>query len=161
MPPQQVATMLNACFTRMTDIVFEHDGTLDKYIGDCLLAVFGAPLDQPDHAVRAVKTAQAIQRELHKLNEETSGPSIELRIAINSGVALAGDIGSPRRREYTVLGDVVNTASRLQSEIANPGQIVIGKATRALLTPDVTVHSLGSFTVSGRKDAVEVFEVEP
>ena len=71
MPPQQVATLLNTCFARMTDVVFEHEGTLDKYIGDCLLAVFGAPLDQPDHAVRAVKTAQAIGRELAKLNQET------------------------------------------------------------------------------------------
>jgi adenylate cyclase len=161
MPPQQVATLLNACFTRMTDIVFEHEGTLDKYIGDCLLAVFGAPLDQPDHAVRAVKTAKAIQQALHQLNQETSGPSLELRMAINSGIALAGDIGSPRRREYTVLGDVVNTASRLQSEVANPGQIVIGKATQALLTPDIQVHLVGTFNVSGRTDSVEVFEVEP
>ncbi len=161
MPPQQVATLLNNCFARMTDIVFANEGTLDKYIGDCLLAVFGAPLDQPDHAVRAVKTAQAIGRELDKLNQETSGPPLKLRMAINSGVALAGDIGSPRRREYTVLGDVVNTASRLESEVANPGQIVIGKATHDRLTPDIKVRSLGCFNVSGRKDQVEVFEVEP
>jgi adenylate cyclase len=159
MPPQQVATLLNACFTCLTDIVFEHEGTLDKYIGDCLLAVFGAPLEQPDHALRAVRTAQAISRALEKLNQETSGPPIKLRMAINSGVALAGDIGSPRRREYTVLGDVVNTASRLQSEVANPNQIVIGKATKDRLTADVVTRSLGSFTVSGRQDAVEVFEV--
>jgi adenylate cyclase len=161
MPPQQVAILLNNCFARMTDVVFEHEGTLDKYIGDCLLAVFGAPLDQPDHAVRAVKTAQAIGRELDKINQETNGPPLKLRMAINSGVALAGDIGSPRRREYTVLGDVVNTASRLESEVATPGQIVIGKATQDRLTPDIKVRSLGQFTVSGRKDAVEVFEVEP
>ncbi|MGH9384004.1 MAG: adenylate/guanylate cyclase domain-containing protein [Vicinamibacterales bacterium] len=161
MPPQQVATLLNACFARMTDVVFEHEGTLDKYIGDCLLAVFGAPLDQPDHAVRAVKTAQAIGRELEKLNQELSGPPMKLRMAINSGIALAGDIGSPRRREYTVLGDVVNTASRLESTVASPGQIVIGKATQDLLTPDIRTRSLGVFTLRGRKDEVEVFEVEP
>ena len=161
MAPQQVAILLNNCFARMTDIVFDHEGTLDKYIGDCLLAVFGAPLDQPDHAVRAVKTAQAIGRELDKLNQEGNLPPLKLRMAINSGVALAGDIGSPRRREYTVLGDVVNTASRLESEVATPGQIVIGKATHDRLTPDIKVRSLGQFTVSGRKDAVEVFEVEP
>jgi adenylate cyclase len=161
MPPQQVATLLNQCFGRMTDVVFEHEGTLDKYIGDCLLAVFGAPLDQPDHAVRAVKTAQAIGRELEKLNQEISGPPLKLRMAINSGIALAGDIGSARRREYTVLGDVVNTASRLESTVANPGQIVIGKATCDRLTPDIRVRSLGLFNLRGRQDAVEVFEVEP
>jgi adenylate cyclase len=161
MPPQEVATLLNNCFARMTDVVFENEGTLDKYIGDCLLAVFGAPLDQPDHAIRAVRTALAIGRELEKLNQETSGPPLKLRMAINSGVALAGDIGSPRRREYTVLGDVVNTASRLESEVADPGQIVIGKATRERLTPDIQVRSLGVFNVSGRQDAVEVFEVKP
>ncbi len=160
MPPQQVATLLNSCFARMTDVVFEHEGTLDKYIGDCLLAVFGAPLDQPDHAVRAVKTAQAIGRELDKLNQETNGPPLKLRMAINSGVALAGDIGSPRRREYTVLGDVVNTASRLESEVAKPGQIVIGKATHDRLTPEIKARSLGIFNLSGRKDAVEAFEVD-
>jgi adenylate cyclase len=161
MAPQEVATLLNTCFARMTDVVFEHEGTLDKYIGDCLLAVFGAPLDQPDHAVRAVKTAQAIGRELAKINQETNGPPLKLRMAINSGLALAGDIGSPRRREYTVLGDVVNTASRLESEVANPGQIVIGKATHDLLTPEIKARSLGVFNLSGRKDSVEAFEVEP
>jgi adenylate cyclase len=111
--------------------------------------------------MRAVKTAQAIGRELDKLNQETNSPPLQLRMAINSGVALAGDIGSPRRREYTVLGDVVNTASRLESEVAKPGQIVIGKATNDRLTPEIKARSLGVFNLSGRKDAVEVFEVEP
>ena len=160
MPPQQVAAMLNTCFARMTDVVFEYEGTLDKFIGDCLLAVFGAPLDQPDHAVRAVRTAVAIGKTLAQLNHEITGPPLRLRMAINSGMALAGDIGSPKRREYTVLGDVVNTASRLEA-IAEPGQIVMSKATCDRLTSDIHTRSLGVKAVRGRRDSVEVFEVVP
>ena len=159
MPPQQVATILNTCFARMTDVVFEYEGTLDKFIGDCLLAVFGAPLDQPDHAIRAVNTAKAIARTMAQLNQEITGPPLRLRMAINSGMALAGDIGSPKRRDYTVLGDVVNTASRLETTIAQPGQIVISKATCDRLTPDIQTRPLGTQTLRGRRDSIDVFEV--
>jgi class 3 adenylate cyclase len=96
---------------------------------------------------------------MEELNQQITGPPLKLRMAINSGVALAGDIGSPRRREYTVLGDVVNTASRLESTVASPGQIVIGKATYDRLTPDIQARSLGVFTLRGRRDSIEVFEV--
>ena len=159
MPPQQVATLLNRYFGRMTDIVFEHEGTLDKFIGDALLAVFGAPLDQPDHAARGIAAAQAMQREVRRLNAETKGPPLEVRMALNSGMALAGDIGSSSRRDYTVLGDVVNTASRIEGSVAQPGQIVITRATfdRA---PTVTVRPLGMSSLRGRREQIELFEVE-
>jgi len=161
MPPQQVATMLNTCFGRMSDIVFEHDGTLDKFIGDALLAVFGAPLDQPDHASRAVRTAQAMRRAMKQLNTEMTGPPLQLRMALNSGIALAGDIGSPRRREYTVLGDVVNTASRLEATIAGAGQIVLTRATYDRLSSPTEARSLGPIGLRGRRQAIEVFELGP
>jgi adenylate cyclase len=159
MPPQQAATLLNRYFGRMTDIVFEHEGTLDKFIGDAILAVFGAPLDQPDHAVRAIAAARAMQREVRRLNAETKGPPLEVRMALNSGISLAGDIGSASRRDYTVLGDVVNTASRIEASVAGPGQIVITRATFDRATGS-SVRPLGMATLRGRREPIELFEVE-
>lgn len=158
MPAPEVATILNRFFTRMSEIVFQYEGTLDKFIGDALLAVFGAPLDQPDHAVRGVNAARAMRRALRQVNTELSGPPLQVRMALNSGLALAGDIGAPARRDYTVLGDVVNTASRLESTIARPGQIVITRATYDRLEA-LEARSLGPVTLRGRKERVEVFEV--
>ena len=129
MAPAQAAALLNTFLTRMTDVVFEHEGTLDKFLGDALLAVFGAPFDQPRHAQRAVEAALAMRRSLDELNRANDGgPQLQMRIAINSGIALTGDIGSPRRREFTVLGDVVNTAARIE-ELTSPGAIMISGAT--------------------------------
>jgi adenylate cyclase len=153
--------MLNAFFERMADVVFDNEGTLDKFIGDGLMAVFGAPLEQPDHAARAVRTAQAMQQALGHLNEASGGPPLRIRIGIHSGTARVGDIGSTRRREYTVLGDVVNTASRLESSVAQPGQIIISNATRDRLSPDSAVRPLGQVSLRGRRAPVEVFEVSP
>ena len=128
-PPAQAAALLNAFLTRMTDVVFEHEGTLDKFLGDALLAVFGAPFDQPQHPLTAVEAALAMRQALADMNAKQDGPKLGMRIAINTGVALTGDIGSPKRREFTVLGDVVNTASRIEDEVAGPGEIVISGAT--------------------------------
>jgi adenylate cyclase len=159
--PQKVASILNNCFTRLSDVLFEYGGTLDKFIGDGLLAVFGAPLDQPDHAVRAVRAAKAMRRAMLKLNQESNEAPLLLRIAVNSGTALAGDIGSPRRREYTVLGDVVNTASRVEATATEPGQIVITRPTYDRLSRDMEAKPLGPVTLRGRRQPVELFEVEP
>jgi adenylate cyclase len=159
MAPQEVALLLNSFFTRMTDVIFEHDGTLDKFIGDAILAVFGAPLDQPDHAVRAVTCAIGMHRALTAFNETQFGPPLAVRMAINSGVAMAGDIGAPKRRDYTVLGDVVNTASRMEGDIAKPGQILISGATFRQLNGAIDARSLGTVPVRGREKPVEIFEV--
>jgi adenylate cyclase len=125
--PQVIGEMLNTFFARMAEVIFEHDGTLDKFIGDAILAVFGAPLEQPDHAARAVSAALAMRRELAQINSERRGAPIQMRLALNSGAAITGDIGSAKRREFTVLGDVVNTAARIESSIAQPDQIVISR----------------------------------
>jgi adenylate cyclase len=156
--PAQTAALLNLFFERMADAVFNNEGTLDKFIGDALMAVFGAPLDQPDHAARAVRTAQAMQRSLAELNNETAGPPLRIRLGIHTGLARVGDIGSMRRREYTVLGDVVNTASRLESAVAKPGQIIISAATRERLGDAFSVHPLGLVSLRGRAAPVEVFD---
>ena len=146
MPPVQSAALLNAFLTRMTDVVFEHEGTLDKFLGDALLAVFGAPFDQP--AAPAAGPSQAAHRHAQGARRDerdaATGRSSQMRIAINTGVAITGDIGSPRRREFTVLGDVVNTASRIEDEVAGPGEIVISGPTHARVGPSIKVRSLGA-----------------
>jgi adenylate cyclase len=157
--PAQTAALLNSFFERMADAVFDCEGTLDKFIGDALMAVFGAPLDQPDHAARAVRTARAMQLAVADLNQRSTGPPLRVRIGIHSGMVRVGDIGSRRRREYTVLGDVVNTASRLESSVARPGQIIISRATLDQLDPaEFTVLPLGEVSLRGRQAAVEVFD---
>jgi len=157
--PQEVGDLLNHFFGRMGEVIFEHDGTLDKFIGDAILAVFGAPLDQADHATRAVGAAVAMRRELAHVNADRPGRPIRMRIAINSGKALTGDIGSPKRREFTVLGDVVNTAARLESSVAQPDQIVISQHTRERLGPGFDLRPLASVTLRGRDSELDVFEV--
>jgi adenylate cyclase len=157
--PAAVGEMLNTYFSRMAEIIFEHEGTLDKFIGDAILAVFGAPFDQPDHAERCVQSAIEMRHDLERLNSDREGPPIRMRIAINSGRALTGDIGSPKRKEFTTLGDVVNTASRLEANVAEPDQIVISETTRARLGSGFEVKSLGTFKIRGRQSQVEAFEV--
>ncbi|HET7618997.1 MAG TPA: adenylate/guanylate cyclase domain-containing protein [Vicinamibacterales bacterium] len=158
LPPSALAALLNRCFGAMCDAVFAQDGTLDKFIGDAVLAVFGAPLSQPDHAARALAAALAMRDATAALD---LAPPIVLRIAINSGRATVGDIGSPRRREYTVLGDVVNTCARLVSDVCQPGSIVLTGATRERLTHPPALRSLGPQQVRGREALLDVFEIVP
>jgi adenylate cyclase len=159
MEPNEAARVLNRFFTRMADVIFEAEGTLDKFIGDAILAVFSAPLDQPDHAARAVRVARGMRTSLEQLNQEQPDYPLEVRIAINSGLATAGDIGSPKRREYTVLGDVVNTCARMQASVCQPGQIVASRATVDQLTSSVPTRRIGSFQLRGRQASVDVYEV--
>lgn len=159
MEPNQVAQVLNQFFTKMADVIFEYEGTLDKFIGDAILAVFGAPFEQADHADRAVEAAVAMQRTLEEMNREPGVRQMQMRIALNSGRAMTGDVGPPKRREFTVLGDVVNIASRIESSIARPGQIVISRETLDRLKRKVHATSLGHVGLRGRQNDVEVFEV--
>ncbi len=159
MAPADVAATLNEFFRAMTDVIFDHQGTLDKFIGDAILAVFGAPFPEPNHAENAVRAAIAMRRALSDLNLRHPDRTLNMRIAIHSGRALTGDIGSPRRREFTVLGDTVNTASRLESTVAKPGQIVISRETLDRSGGGFRTEPLGPFTLRGRQSAVEVFAV--
>ncbi len=160
MSPSQVALVLNDYLSRMTEVIFKYEGTLDKYIGDAIMAVFGAPLDMPDHAFRAIKVALEMQERLAEFNaDHKEGPHLRIRIGINSGKAVAGEIGSVNKKEYTVLGDTVNIASRLESSVAKPGMLVIGENTHRMVAGQFECRSLGSFTLKGREREVSVFEV--
>jgi len=160
MSPSSVALLLNDYLSRMTDVIFKYEGTLDKYIGDAIMAVFGAPLDMPDHAPRAIKAALEMQERLAEWNaDRKEGPAFRIRIGINSGNAMAGEIGSINKKEYTVLGDTVNTASRLESSVAKPGSVVIGANTHAMVEGLFECRSLGSFSLKGKSLEVPCFEV--
>ena len=160
MSPSAVALLLNDYLSRMTDVIFKYEGTLDKYIGDAIMAVFGAPIDMPDHAERAIRTALEMQERLAEWNaERKEGPAFRVRIGINSGKAMAGEIGSVNKKEYTVLGDTVNIASRLESSVAKPGMVVVGESTYRMVEDRFEFQPLGSFSLKGKEREVRVFGV--
>jgi adenylate cyclase len=163
MEPEKVVEILNNYFTHVTDIIFDHGGTLDKYLGDGVMALFGAPLSKGNDAENAVRAAQAIQRLVIELNRDAAArdwPELRVGIGINTGIVTAGNIGSPRRIDYTVIGDTVNTASRLTYN-APAGTIIISQAT----TDDLSdgkfgLKALEPLTVKGKSEPIKVFSVE-
>ncbi|MCX6021609.1 MAG: GAF domain-containing protein, partial [Chloroflexi bacterium] len=159
--PEEVAHMLNQHLDAMTRAIFREGGTLDKYMGDCVMAVFGAPLPQKDHALRAVRAAlamQTAQAELQRKWMAEGRPRLSVGIGLNSGEVIAGNFGSHERLEYTVIGDVVNTAQRI--EAGAPGdQVLISADTYRQAAPWLEVEELGPRAVKGRQAAVEVYRV--
>jgi adenylate cyclase len=159
MPPREVNLILNDFFSRMTDILFQYDGTLDKYIGDGLMAVFGAPMEKEDDAERAIRAAQEMTQALGAMMAGMPDErKFSIRIGINTGKVVAGNIGSPKRMDYTVIGDAVNTASRLES-IAKPNQILIGEETYERVQGKFNIRSVGHRKVKGKTLEVMVYEV--
>jgi adenylate cyclase len=163
MEPEKVVEILNNYFTHVTDIIFDHGGTLDKYLGDGVMALFGAPLTKGNDAENAVRAAQGIQRLVVELNRDATArkwPELRVGIGINTGIVTAGNIGSPRRIDYTVIGDTVNTASRLMSS-APGGSIMISQATAADLTEGkFCLHALEPLMVKGKSEPIKVFNVD-
>lgn len=161
-PPEQVVQLLNLYFSAMSDIIFAHSGTLDKYIGDGLMALFGAPTTTPDDAANAVVAAIEMQRRIQKLNEEFRAaglPEVSIGIGLHTGEATVGYIGSERRTEYTAIGDTVNLASRLESN-AQGGQILLSEATASALSQGgFPLREHAALTVKNRAQPVQVSEV--
>ncbi len=159
--PEKVVGLLNRYFSVMTDIIFEHGGTLDKYIGDGLMAIFGAPNATEEDALNAVKAAVTMQKRLVQLNTELSAEGygqISVGIGLHTGEATIGYIGSDKRSEYTAIGDTVNLASRLESN-AKGGQILMSEATAAASGNLIPVNKLEPLTVKNRVQPVDVLEV--
>lgn len=160
--PQEVAEMLESYFTHAVEAIFAAGGTLDKFIGDCVMAFFGAPVAQSDHAQRAVQAALQIQAAQEALNRERAArglPTLDVRIAIQSGPVMVGDVGSRKRVDYTVLGNTVNVAARLESSVAEPGEITIGGETHRLLGGAFPSEPLGEFQLKGLEQRVQAFRV--
>jgi len=155
--PEQAAELLNAFLNLSVEAIFAAGGTLDKFIGDCVMAFFGAPMPQPDHAERAVRAAVEIQRSLRVWNEDRAAqglPGFAARVALNSGPVVVGDIGSARRVDYTVLGNTVNVAARLEALVAGPGEVVVGPETHRLLAGAIPTEPLGEFQLKGLQQKI-------
>jgi class 3 adenylate cyclase len=160
-PAEEVVALLNELFSVLTEVVFRHGGTVDKFIGDCIMAVFGAPVAGEDHAARALAAAEDMMRFLETANEsfrERYGATIELGIGINTGDVLVGNIGSDKRMEYTVIGDVVNVAARLEA-IARPNQVLVAEATYEQAGDAFELTLLGERALTGRKATTRVYEL--
>ena len=161
--PEDVVTQLNEYLSAMIDVIFKYEGTLDKFVGDAIMAVFGAPIPHDDDPLRAVQTALEMQQRLLELNRkwEREGRSpLTVGMGINTGDAIAGNIGDMRRMEYTVIGFAVNLASRLESLTAKYGLcIVISEATYEYVKDHVTVRKLDPVDIKGSTVPVRVFEV--
>ena len=163
MKPEKVVEILNHYFTHFTEIIFDHGGTLDKFLGDGVMAVFGAPVSKGNDAENSVRAAQAIQRLVAELNRDATArewPEIRVGIGVNTGIVTAGNIGSPKRIDYTVIGDTVNTASRLMSS-ASSGKIIISQHTAAELAPErFPLRALEPLRLKGKTKPVRCFSVE-
>jgi adenylate cyclase len=160
--PEEVVILLNEFYTLMIETTFKHDGTLDKFLGDAVMAVFGAPIAHPDHAIRAVRTAIDMRNGIAELNERrvTQGKvPIGIGVGLSLGEVVAGTVGTEDRMEYTVIGDSVNLAARLVDQARPAGRILISQRTYEAVREFVDVKDLGPLKVKGKEEEVEVYEV--
>jgi adenylate cyclase len=160
--PETVVELLNDHFTRVTDIVIRYGGHLNKFVGDEVMAVFGTPAPNPEHAEAAVRAALDIRKEMARLgrDKEMGDLSFQVGTGINSGEIVAGNLGSPKRMEYTVIGDNVNVASRLTS-LAKGGEILISKQTYESIKDKgrLKVSERGKVPVKGKKVGITIYNV--
>ena len=160
--PEEVSEFLSHFFNAAVDSIFAYGGTLDKFIGDAVMAFFGAPIPQEDHADRAVLAGLMLQRlvaDWNAMREKEDLPIVRVRVGINSGPAVVGNVGAEKRVDYTVLGSSVNIASRLESGVAKPGQVVISKNTLDRIMGSFHTEPLGEFALKGLQQKMPVFEV--
>ena len=161
-PPEKIVNLLNRYFSAMTDIIFAHGGTLDKYLGDGMMALFGAPTVTPKDAANAISAAVAMQRRMLSINDELRQegfPEIGIGIGLHTGEVTVGYIGSERRSEYTAIGDTVNTASRLESN-AKSGEILVSEVTAKAARSRYQLTPRDPISVKNREQPVPLFQVE-
>ncbi len=161
-PPAQVVAQLNEILDVLTEEVFKYKGTLDKFIGDELMAVWGSPVEQLDHAELAVKCAVTMKHAVAKLQEKwklKGAPILDVGVSISSGQVIAGNIGAKKYKDYTVIGDVVNSASRLQSLTREGYSIVIGEQTKELVEDIFVCENIGDVKVKGKKQKLSAWAI--
>lgn len=159
--PEEVVSIINVYLSLQTEIVLRHEGLLDKFVGDCVMAVFGLPWAKPDDALRAVRTAVEIQAAIKRLNgvrAKEGQRTITVGIGINTGDVVAGNMGSSQKMDYTVIGDAVNLAARLEA-CAEGGTILISEATYLEVQESIEAEKLAPIPVKGKKDKVTVYSV--
>ena len=160
--PNELATLMNEYLGAMTLIVRKHRGTLDKYIGDAIMAFWGAPVDDPEHAKNAVRTGLEMHVALHELNKKLVArgwPALKIGVGVNTGPMTVGDMGSPVRQSYTVMGDAVNLGSRLEGITKQYGVgMIVGESTRELLKKEFVFRELDRVRVKGKEDPVGIYE---
>ena len=163
--PEQVAEMLGEYLTEMTEIVFRHGGTVDKYIGDCVMALYNVPFEDPEHAIKAVRTGLEFHERALAVSrrwEDKLGITIRNGVGINTGEAVVGTLGSKQRLEYTAIGDTINLGARLESITKDyKSNIIIGEATYALVKDHFVTKELGDVTVKGKTQPVKIYAVLP
>jgi adenylate cyclase len=161
--PEDLVRFLNSYFSAMIDIIFEHEGMLDKFMGDAVLALFGALVTHKDDSLRAVKAAITMQEKLRELNDiwRTDGrPIIKIGIGISTGEVVVGNIGSERRMEYTVIGQDVNYAQRIEALTKDlPADILISESTYEKIRGLVVAEKFGPLTIKGKRDPITVYGV--
>ena len=147
LPPDRISETMNEYFTAVVEVIMSHRGIVQDFIGDGILAVYGAPLDDPDHAWHAITTALDMQAALRRLNagwQAAGRPALAMGVAVHTGEVFAGNVGSPKRKKYSVMGDTVNTTSRIEGLNRELGTaILISAATLAAVKDRVVVHCPG------------------
>ena len=161
--PQGLTKLINRFLTQMTDVIIKNGGTIDKFMGDCIMAFWNAPIANPKHRQMAIKSAIEMQSELVKLNKKLIAeglPQINIGIGVNSGEALVGNMGSEQRFDYSVIGDAVNLASRLESSSKTLGKtLVIGEETRRTIETKFSFEYIDSITVKGKTEKIKVYTI--
>jgi adenylate cyclase len=159
--PEGLVELINEFLTNQTNIILKHGGTIDKYMGDCIMAFWNAPLDDPNHACHAIVAAIEMRRGLAELNEELKNEGIEIHtgIGINTGPCIVGNMGSDSRFDYSVIGDAVNLASRLEGQCKEFNTDLIISEFTMEAAPSTEYEILGEVTVKGKNEPVKIYTI--
>src|SRR3972149_3072858 len=159
--PEDLASLINECLKELVLAVYEYEGMVDKFVGDCIMAVFGAPVALEDDAERALRAALSMRENLQAFNRrwiDKLGQPLDLHIGVNTGMVIAGNVGSDLRMSYTVMGDTVNVAARLQ-DAATAGQIYVSRNTYRLTRGAFTFQAMDPIQVKGKREPLQAYEL--